>query len=179
MKAEIIPFKKPNDMVKELFPKITDWEWIESKNEHDFLENFKAAAHAKYHKFDGQVELYKEECRDILNADRADHALALAKEHKLKSVRHFMNYNVANNNRFRVDGGRKFDWMVSPVGKFNEKIPLSALETLTFLRQNGVDPDGFGIGVAVPKPKPKPVPVTDPVLLVRFGRYWVEIWRWG
>jgi hypothetical protein len=75
-----------------------------------------------------------------------------------------------------IRGAGDHDWKIIPVNSFKRKIPLEVLETLTTLRQHGIEFHGYGIAEPVGRPSARSA--RDPILLGHFGKYWIEIGRW-
>jgi len=183
MRNESITINSLNDLgfqdlpvpANSLQPRLRDAaerQWSSDKNLRDFKKAFRGCALSIYNGFPKQAEIYQDECMDILDADRADAALCFTKQLRLKQVKLFALANPKGNSIF-VRGRGRNDWRITPVNRFEDRIPLEHLETLTKLRQHDIKFDGFGVAMPVQRRS------LDPILLGRFGKYWIEIGRWA
>jgi hypothetical protein len=168
---------KPKVNLPTQLEKVRPYNWHEKKNMRNFAHNFKKAVHCHYNGFRGKAKQYANLCLEIFAADRADTTLALAKRMGARQVRLFAVAEPRKN--IRVEGRGPFDWRLVPVDSHQGDIPLEHLERLSALRIAGApEPDGFSIAEPVHKPQPVRRELKDPVLLIRYGKWWCEIGRW-
>jgi hypothetical protein len=159
--------------------KAEGYEWFDKKNKRDFMKSFEGLCYASMNKLGKQKEKYLAPCLDALNDDKACRALDKAKELNLKNVHLFAIMRRSKRSslpRNMVEGQGSNNWRVIPIESFDKQIPVEHLGTLTKLRSTGIEFDDLKVAIPVTKPQRRPDP--DPILLGRFGRFYVELGRW-
>jgi hypothetical protein len=144
----------------------------------------RALAHAAINDLHGQVATRSVRLQNIVCLDQSLNVVAQALKAGMSGVKLFgkityeMYQNVQAGYSARFESN-KWDWDVRLVNSSGEVVPASALERLTRLRMDGVQPGDLMIATPVPHPHVQ-TRFDDPVLLVRlpYSPFLIEIARW-
>jgi len=133
----------------------------------------------------------------VVNYDRSLKAVSLLEETDVETKIFCFHETIVKNRllNFFVRS-RDFDWQVKPLAESDERVPFEFIRNLTYLRQSGLKIDSIAIATPVKHGSMKETAkdeikkatdgiiraiegvLSDPVLLVRFGPFYVEVGRW-
>ena len=180
--------------------RLRHYKFHDGNNRTEARDSMEAMLHAIDCKEIGQAVIQLHEFSLVVNYDRSLRTESRLKEKGVKAKIFCFHEPIARNRQpdFFVRG-RDFDWQVKPLAEFNKRVPVEVIRNLTYLRHSGINVDSIASATPVEHGSMKETAkdeikktadgfmraiegvlsdLSDPVLLVRFGPFYVEVGRW-
>jgi len=159
--------------------------WFNGNHKAEARQLLEGALIAYQHRFDGQVQLYKNAFVNLAWKDVTGRVRGLlSTQLKYSGLVYTLPDNLDLPTRvFSVPidatagSSVRYEWQYMPLNEFNRLIPPHALKALSLLEQNGISPMAYWVADKIQVSVSTRVSV-DPLLVIQLGRNFCAVAEW-